>query len=213
MARPIAANGRRSGSRACAGPEARISSWPFSAGPLLPDTGASTNSASGRSLASCPAIRSVGSIPIVPICAHTACGANDSATRPSKMTDSTTAAVGSIVITTRASLTASAADGAACAPTAASVAMTPGDRSQTVVGSPAASSLRAIAAPMMPVPSTTTRPSPWLCVSDISRPSSSPFRARPAGPVTTGRGGPAHHRAFHQPQPEPIPGGRLLLLS
>ena len=37
-----------------------MSSWPASAGPLLPDTGASTNMTSGRSSPSCPAIWVVG---------------------------------------------------------------------------------------------------------------------------------------------------------
>jgi hypothetical protein len=69
----------------------------------------------------------------------------------------TTSAVGSIVITTCASPTASAADAAASAPASDSRAVAVGDRSQTVVRSPAETRRRAIAEPMMPVPSTATR--------------------------------------------------------
>ena len=61
-----------------------------------------------------------------------------------------------MVITTRASLTAAVGDVAAVAPACASGAVASGDRSHTVVLSPAASRLRAIAEPMMPVPSTAT---------------------------------------------------------
>ena len=46
---------------------------------------------------------------------------------------------------------------ATTAPASDSGAVAAGDRSQTVVGSPAATRLRAIAEPMMPVPSTATR--------------------------------------------------------
>jgi hypothetical protein len=127
---------------------------------LLPDTGASTNMTSGLSWPSLLAISMVSVTPIVPICAHTAPGANASATPPSKTTEVTTPAVGSIVITTRASLTASAADAATRAPAPASGAVADADRSHTVVSSPAAIRLRAIADPMIPVPSTAT--GSWL---------------------------------------------------
>jgi len=119
-----------------------MSSWPASAGPLLPDTGASTNITSGRIAASLAAILVVSSMPIVPICAHTASGANASATWPPKMTDSVISAVGSIVMIARASRTASLGDAATAAPASASGAVTSRDRSQTVVRSPAASRLR-----------------------------------------------------------------------
>ncbi len=133
-----------------------MSSWPVSAGPLLPDTGASTNSTSGRILASRAPASIVASTPIVPICTQTAPSVNPSTTPPLRTTESTTAAVGSMVITTLASRTASRADGAASAPASVSGAVACGDRSHTVVRIPAPTSLRAIADPIMPIPSTAT---------------------------------------------------------
>ena len=56
---------------AAGGPEARISSWPLSAGPLLPETGASTNRTSGRTLPSRLVIPAVASKPIVATTAPT----------------------------------------------------------------------------------------------------------------------------------------------
>jgi hypothetical protein len=97
--------------------------------------------------------------PIVPIWAHTAPSASASATPPSSITEVTTSAVGSIVITTRAPATASRAEAPTRAPASASEAVAAADRSHTVVRWPAAISLRAMAAPMMPVPSTATRAS------------------------------------------------------
>src|SRR6202453_3347552 len=140
-------------SAAAAGPDARMSSWPASAGPLLPDTGASTNVTSGRTRPSRAASPAVALTPIVPICTHTAPGANGGGP-PANITDSTTSASGSMVITTWASLIASDAEAAATAPAAASGAVAAADRSHTVVGSPAVTRLRAMAEPMMPVPST-----------------------------------------------------------
>ena len=134
-----------------------MSSWPASAGPLLPDTGASTNMTSGRSSPSRLPISVVSARPIVPICAHTAPAGSASATPLSKITEVTTSAVGSIVITTCASWTASAGDAATSAPASDSGAVAVDERSQTVVRSPAETRLRAIAEPMMPVPSTATR--------------------------------------------------------
>lgn len=61
-----------------------------------------------------------------------------------------------MVITTRAFRTASRGDTAASAPASASEATADADRSHTVVLSPAATRLRAIAEPMIPVPSTAT---------------------------------------------------------
>ena len=86
----------------------------------------------------------VGSTPIVPICAHTARSGSRCATPSPNITDCTAAAVGSIVITTSTPATASAADGATDAPASASGPVVCGDRSHTVVRSPAASRLRAI---------------------------------------------------------------------
>ena len=72
------------------------------------------------------------------------------------MTDSTASAVGSIVITTPASRTASRADAATTAPASASGPVADGDRSHTRVFRPAATRLRVIADPMMPAPITAT---------------------------------------------------------
>ncbi len=94
------------------------------------------------------------------------------------------------MITTSAPSTASAADAATTAPAAASVSVASGDRSHTVVRSPAASRLRAIAEPMMPVPSTATLVAarPGLSViavtslrrsASVRRPASQP--AKPVG--------------------------------
>jgi len=59
-----------------------------------------------------------------------------------------------MVMTTRASRTASEADPAIRAPASANGVVAAADLSHTVVGSPAASRLRAIAEPMMPIPTT-----------------------------------------------------------
>jgi hypothetical protein len=153
--RPIAANAAAVAGFAAAEPDATMSSWPASAGPLLPDTGASTNVTSGRTRPSRLASPVVAVTPMVPICAHTAPGANGG--RPSaNSADSTTSASGSMVITTRASRIASGTEAAGTAPTAASGVVASVDRSHTVVDSPAATRLRAMAEPMMPVPSTAT---------------------------------------------------------
>jgi hypothetical protein len=143
---------------ASGGPEARTSSSPRVAAPLLPETGASTKSTSGRTLRRWRATPSVSATPMVPICAQTAPFAMDSTTLPPEnITELTASAVGSIVMTTRASRTASTADAAACAPATARAAVAEGARSHTVVGNPAPTRLRAIAEPMMPVPSTAAR--------------------------------------------------------
>jgi hypothetical protein len=123
---------------------------------LLPDTGASTNMTPGRCAASRSLIRRIASTPIVPICAHTHPAANAPATPPSKMTDSTAPAVGSIVITTPASRTASRADAATAAPASASGPVADAALSHTRVVRPAATRLRAIADPMIPAPITAT---------------------------------------------------------
>ena len=84
-----------------------MSSLPASAGPLLLETGASTNITSGRSRPRRTPISIVAVTPIEPICARTAPAANASTTLPPNSTESTTSAVGSIVIATLASRTAS----------------------------------------------------------------------------------------------------------
>jgi len=72
------------------------------------------------------------------------------------MIERTTSAVGSIVITTCASRTASSGEAAEITPASASAATADRDRSQATVRIPAAARLRAIAEPMIPVPSTAT---------------------------------------------------------
>jgi hypothetical protein len=72
------------------------------------------------------------------------------------MTDSTAAAVGSMVITTAAPRTASGADAAATAPAPTRAAVAAGDLSQTRVSRPAAARFLAIADPMMSAPITAT---------------------------------------------------------
>ena len=98
----------------------------------------------------------VPATPMVPICAKTAPWAKAPLTPSSKRAALTISAVGSIVITTRASRTASATDPATDAPAFKSGSVADFERSQTVVASPAATRLRAIAEPMMPLPITAT---------------------------------------------------------
>ena len=189
----------RSGLAAVSGPEARTSSWPCSAGPLLPETGASTNVTSGRATASRSRKSRVAWTPIVPICAHTLPSANAATTPPSKMTDSTAAAVGSMVITTSASRTASGADAAAPAPAPARAATAPGDPSQTRVSRPATARFLAIADPMMPAPITATTVRAALPFTPAI---TVPFLLRPVPPTagtravsSTMAAGPAPHIA------------------
>ncbi len=156
VARPSAAKAGRTRSRTDWGPLARTRSWPDSAGSRLPDTGASTN-ATPAALANA-ANSWIPVRPTVPICTHT-----DPAEKlpiALVMTEVVAAASGSMVITTEAPLTASSALAATCAPLARSGSARPGVRFQTVTSRPAASRERAIAEPMMPVPSTATRPWP-----------------------------------------------------
>src|SRR5216684_3601860 len=93
------------------------------------------------------------------------------------MTDSTTSAVGSIVITTPASRTASRADAATTAPASASGPVADAVLSHTRVVRPAAARLRAIADPMIPAPitATATRPFPPLSLAITA-----PFLPRPS---------------------------------
>ena len=94
--------------------------------------------------------------PIVPILARTAPGRKPAPTPSSRRAPLTISAVGSIVITTCASRTASATDAATEAPALKVAPVADFERSQTVVGIPAATRLRAIAEPMMPLPITAT---------------------------------------------------------
>jgi len=129
-------------------------SFPSSAGWRVPSTGASTYRApcaAARAGSRSPASRTL----TVLVWAHrTPSGAAGSA---AAITSATESPSHSIVTTTSAPATASAAVPATCAPSAASGAARPGVRSHTVTSRPARSILRAIAAPMVPVPSTATR--------------------------------------------------------
>jgi hypothetical protein len=66
----MAPNTGASTARVLSGPDARMSSWPASAGWRVPDTGASTNSTSERWSATLAASFCVARTPIVPICAQ-----------------------------------------------------------------------------------------------------------------------------------------------
>ena len=88
-----------------------MSSSPASARALLPETGASTNSTSSRSLPSRVPNSVAAETPIVPSAPTWHRGPKACATPAVKITDSTTTAVGSMVITTRAPLTASCEPG------------------------------------------------------------------------------------------------------
>ena len=162
---------------------------------LLPETGASTNVTPGRAAASRSRKPRVASTPIVPICAHTLPSASAAATPPSKMTDSTAAAVGSMVMTTSAPRTASGADTAAVAPASARAAA--GDLSHTRVSRPAAVMFRAIADPMMPAPITATTVRAVPFTSAITVPSScgpSAGGGNPSRQLQHGGGDRAAHR-------------------
>src|SRR6266498_3763141 len=69
---PSASNRGATRERASWGPDAKIVSWPCSAGSLLPDTGASRSVTSGRSTCTMAATRSVPATPIVLICTQIA---------------------------------------------------------------------------------------------------------------------------------------------
>ena len=105
---PSAVNTGSSREAAASGPDARISSWPDSAGRRLPDTGASTKMRSGRRAWVRLASSSVAATPIVPICAQIAPCVIWAMPSPSIMTSVVTSAVGSMVTITSAMRTASA---------------------------------------------------------------------------------------------------------
>ena len=79
-----------------------MNSSPASAGPRVPDTGASTNITSGRCAATTPASSSVAATPMVPICAQTAPGAIAASMPASSAADRVAAAPDRIVMTTPA---------------------------------------------------------------------------------------------------------------
>ena len=131
VSRPSAAYTGSSTGCAASGPEARISSWPFSAGPRVPDTGASTKYTSGRSWPTRAASSSLALTPIVLICDQTASGRIASSIPNSKATWFTAAASATMVITTSACRTASPGSSWAVAPSAASWAAGSGVRFHT----------------------------------------------------------------------------------
>jgi hypothetical protein len=146
---PTASNTGATRSCCSSGPEASTISLPCSAGCLVPSTGAST-SATPCSAASA-AQRSVPSNPTVDICSHvippvSACPAHSR----------TASASVSIVSSRSAPAPASVGEPATNAPVSASGRAFSGVRFHTRTANPTAQRLRAIGAPMMPVPSTAT---------------------------------------------------------
>ena len=83
-----------------------MSSWPASAGPRVPETGASTNRTSGRMPAAVAASCCVACTPMVPIWAQIASGASAWSMPWPTATEVAAAASDSIVITTSACATA-----------------------------------------------------------------------------------------------------------
>src|SRR5215472_9578422 len=150
----MASNSGITGSRRGPGAAARTRSLPSSAGWRVPSTGASTYrapcrpaSAGSRTPASCRLT--------VLVWAHST--PSGAAGRAAVITSATESPSHSIVTTASTPATAPAAVAATCAPSAASGADRPGDRFHAMTSRPDRSRLRAIPAPMMPVPSTATR--------------------------------------------------------
>ena len=132
-----------------------MTSCPSSAGRELPETGASTKVTRCRVARS--ASRSDHSTPTVLIWTQTASGPSvDRAPSGPVITCSTAAPSVSMVISTSTSAAAAAGEVATSAPSAASSSVLAGVRFQTRTRIPARSRLRAIGAPMVPVPSTAT---------------------------------------------------------
>ena len=156
VSRPSAVNTGSSTGFAGPGPDARISSWPSSAGWRVPDTGASTTYTSGRSWPARAASSSVAVTPTVLICAHTDCGRSAPSIPAPKASWFTASASATMVITTSTSRTASGASSWAVAPSAASAAAFSGVRSHTSTVNPLRSRLRVIPRPIVPEPSTAT---------------------------------------------------------
>src|SRR5215210_6415087 len=137
-------------SRASAGPAAITISLPCSAGAFVPSTGASTIGT--PTSAARATSRSVASRPTVLICAQTAPSGNSR----SPATASTAAPSASIVTTTSAPATASSGVSATATPSAVSGSARSRLRFHALTSRPAAARLRAMGAPMMPVPRTAT---------------------------------------------------------
>src|SRR4051794_6398606 len=146
---PTASSTGLTRSRASRGPEARTTRSPCSAGCLVPETGASTN-ATPRSSA-IAASRSLPAIPTVLICSQTASSPSESSVCPA--TSATTSPSGSIVSIASAPATASAGVSATSRPVCSARSWF---RFQTRTAIPASATLRAIGAPIVPVPSTAT---------------------------------------------------------
>ncbi len=139
-------------SRARSDPAANTSSCPASAGWRVPSTGASTRS---RPLASAKAASSVAAAtPTVEVCSQTWPSASPA--WAVFMAASTAGPSVSMVMITSASRTASAAVAATVAPDSASGAALSWLRFQTRTSRPARRRLRAMPAPMIPVPRTAT---------------------------------------------------------
>src|SRR5436190_9628653 len=136
-------------------PEARTTRLPCSAGAFVPSTGASRYATRPCSAAR-RAQRSAASIPIVLICAQIVPSPAAAAGRARAATCSTAAASASIVTTTSRPATASSRRSCTATPSPRSGAAFSWERFQAAVSSPAFARLRAIGAPMMPVPRTAT---------------------------------------------------------
>jgi hypothetical protein len=158
--RPSASNTGRTRGRSARCPEARTSSSPRSAGPELPETGASTNST--RPSASSSRLR-VACRPTVLIWIHTASGPSAVSAPSTPLIAAATASPSvSMVIRNSASAAAPAGVAATLAPCPASASAFRRVRFHTVTSNPARSRLRAMGAPMAPVPRTATRSLPVI---------------------------------------------------
>jgi hypothetical protein len=131
------------------GPPVNTVSWPFSAGALVPRTGASTNATPAS--AAIAASRPSGSTPTVAICSQVAPGRADA--RAPSITDAVTSPSASMVTTRSAAATASAGVPATRAPDDTRRWALDRSRFHTVTG-PAAAHRAAMAPPMIPVPRT-----------------------------------------------------------
>ena len=131
-------------------------SWPWAAGSLLPETGASTTITSGRSRSTMAMTSLIPARPIVAIWTQIAPGARAVSIPWSRATEMTASASGTIVTTIPARRAASAALSATSAPRSARSRVASGWRSQTIVGMPARTALAAIPWPIVPMPRTAT---------------------------------------------------------
>ena len=100
---PSASNSGATRARASSGPDAKIVSWPCSAGSLLPDTGASRSITSGRSTPTMAATRSIPATPIVLIWTQIAPGARAASIPWSRAIEMTASASVTIVTHDRGS--------------------------------------------------------------------------------------------------------------